>query len=55
MLGEGASTFVHREARRTHASGSATALEAALGFLTVALAIFGVILFIGGSRLRDGW
>lgn len=55
LLGAGASTLVHREVWRDHASGPASGLEAALGLLTFGLASFGILLFIGGARLRDGW
>ena len=55
LLGAGASTLLHREVWLAHASGPATGLEAALGLLTFVLASLGVLLIIGGARLRDGW
>lgn len=55
ILGAGASTLLHREVWLAHASGPATGLEAALGLLTFVLANFGLLLVIGGSKLRDGW
>lgn len=55
LLGAGASTLLHREVWLVHASGPASGLEAALGLLTFALASLGVLLIIGGARLRDGW
>ena len=38
-----------------HASGLATGLDAAFRLLMFALASLGLLLVIGGSRLRDGW
>jgi hypothetical protein len=55
VLGAGASTLLHREVWLAHASGPATGLEAVLGLLTFALASLGILLVIGGARLRDGW
>lgn len=55
LMGAGVSMVLHREVWRAHAAGPATGLEAALGLLTFALASLGLLLLIGGSRLRDGW
>lgn len=55
MVGAGGSTLLHREVWLAHASGAATGLEAALGLLTFVLASFGLLLVVGGSKLRDGW
>lgn len=55
LLGAGASTFLHREVWLIHASGPATGMEFALGLSTFTLASLGVLLVIGGSKLRDGW
>ncbi|WP_206245378.1 hypothetical protein [Novosphingobium terrae] len=55
MAGACASTLIHRDVWRAHASGPATVLEGALGMLTFFLGSLGLLLLIGGCRLRDGW
>jgi hypothetical protein len=55
LLGTAASMLFHGALRPVHASLWAVAAELAFGLVTFILASFGLLLVLGGSRLRDGW
>lgn len=55
LFGAGVSMLLYRKIRLDGAGGPVTEPEAALGLLTFTLACLGMMLLIGGARLRDGW
>ena len=55
LLAAAGSIVLTREAGFVHASGSLTGLEAVFGLLSFVMASLGMLLVIGGTRLRDAW